>query len=74
VRKSLKVKKIFKIKQKLTWLCNPEGASGYPEDSEVYKSGEKGNKRKWPQKFQETKKDKGVSPQWSRQFCLWINP
>jgi hypothetical protein len=18
-------------------------------------------------------KDKGVSPQWSRQFCLWIN-
>jgi hypothetical protein len=54
VRKSLKVKKIFKIKQKLTWLCNPEGVSGYPEDSEVYKSKEKGNKRKWPQKVQET--------------------
>jgi hypothetical protein len=57
-----------------TWFCNPEGVSGYPEDSEVYKSGEKGNKSKWPQKVQETKKDKGVSPQWSRQFCLWINP
>jgi hypothetical protein len=42
--------KIFKIKQNLTWLCNPEGVSGYPEDSEVYKSGERGNKSKWPQK------------------------
>ena len=42
--------KFSKIKQNLTWFCNPEGVSGYPEDSEVYKSEEKSNERKWPQK------------------------
>jgi hypothetical protein len=52
----------IKIKQNPNWFCNPEGVSGYPEDSEVYKSGEKGNKSKWPQKFQETKKTKVFLP------------
>jgi hypothetical protein len=63
VRESLKVKKKnFKIKQNPNWFCNPKGVSGYPEDSEVHKSGEKGNKRKWPQKVQETKKTKVFLP------------
>jgi hypothetical protein len=59
VRKSLKVKKNFQNQAKSNLVCNPEGVSGYPEDSEVYKSEEKGNKSKWPQKVQETKKTKG---------------
>jgi hypothetical protein len=59
VRESLKVKKNLKNQAKFKLVCNPEGVSGYPEDSEVYKSGEKGNKSKWPQKVQETKKTKG---------------
>jgi hypothetical protein len=62
VRKSLKGNKNFQNQENLTWFCNPEGVSGDPEDSEVYKSQEKGNKSKWPQKVQETKKTKLFSP------------
>jgi hypothetical protein len=39
---------------------DPEGHSRYPEDSEIYKSGEKGNHSKWPQKIQKSKKTKGI--------------
>jgi hypothetical protein len=62
VRKSLKVNKYFQNQVKSNLVCNPEGVSGYPEDSEVYKSEEKSNESKWPQKVQETKKTKVFVP------------
>jgi hypothetical protein len=48
------MKFFFKTKHNPNWIGNPEGVSGYPGDSEVYKSEEKGNRSKWPQKNQET--------------------
>jgi hypothetical protein len=59
VRKSLKIWKNFKIKHNPNWIGNPEGVSGYPRDSEVYKSEEKGNRSKWPQRIKKPKITKG---------------
>jgi hypothetical protein len=53
------MKKIFKIKHNLNWIGNPEGVSGYPRDSEVYKSEDKGNRSKWPQRIKKPKITKG---------------
>jgi hypothetical protein len=38
------------MKQNLKRPLDPEGLSGYPEDSEIDRKGEKENKRKWPRK------------------------
>jgi hypothetical protein len=62
VRKSLKYGKISKIKHNPNWIGNPEGVSGYPRDSEVYKSEEKGNRSKWPQRIKKPKITKGWFP------------
>jgi hypothetical protein len=59
VRESLKLMKNLKNQAKIKLTFDPEGHSGYPEDSEIYKSGEKGNQRKWPQKIQKPKRQKG---------------
>ena len=40
-------------------MGNPEGVSGYPRDSEVYKSEEKGKGSKWPQRIKKPKITKG---------------
>jgi hypothetical protein len=49
----------LKNQAKSNWLIDPEGLSGYPEDSETDKSGEKCKQSKWPQKIQKPKRQKG---------------
>jgi hypothetical protein len=62
VRESLKLKKNLKNQAKIKLAFGPRGLSGYSEDSEIYKSGEKGNQSKWPQKIHKPKRQKGIFP------------
>jgi hypothetical protein len=51
--------KISNIKHNPNWIGNPEDVSGYPRDSEAYKSEERGNRSKWPQRIKKPKITKG---------------
>jgi hypothetical protein len=64
------MEKKFKIKHNPNWIGNPEGVSGYPRDSEVYKSEEKGNRSKWPQRIKKPKITKGCIPSGVANFVL----
>jgi hypothetical protein len=56
VRESLKVKKNFQNQIKFfERISNPEGLSGYPEDSEVHKSEKRQSRENGHRKFKKPK-------------------
>jgi hypothetical protein len=73
VRKSLKVKKIFKIKQNPTWFVTQKVSQGILRTQKFTNQKKKATRANGHRKFKKPKRQRDY-PQWSRQFCLWINP
>ena len=49
-----------------------EGLSGYPEDSEIDRKGEKKNKSKWPRKNTKSHKENGMIPSGVTNFVIGL--